>query len=86
MIRFINELSVGDIAEGCAEDGCMCATAYFLQSLISLVATPEIFSKMEFPSTDKQERFFARLKEKDPSLYAKLNASQRTLFLREGGK
>ena len=64
MIRFIHELSVGDIAEGCAEDGCMCATAYFLKSLISLVATPEIFSKMEFPSTDKQERFFCAAERK----------------------
>ena len=61
----------------------MCASISTIDTLRRVFKCSNLYSKMSFLSSDKQAALFSKLKEDDGSLYAGLEETCRTIFLRQ---
>ena len=90
---YVKSLDVGEIRRKeharqppvTALGDCMCASIRTIDTLRRVFKCSNLYSKMSFLPSDKQAALFSNLKEDDGSLYAGLEETRRTIFLRQTG-
>ena len=84
LTEYLQGLDVGQIFPiQCGDDGCM-GYATSLQETVQM-AVNSAKHDLDYPSQDQQEKLFEFLKMQDKELYQTLDASKRTIFLRQTG-
>ena len=74
-----------DTAQSASLPDCMCVQTSTKGTLELVFKSKTLFEKMDFLPPEKQEVLFAKLKESDSHLFGNLDASKRTIFIRQTG-